>query len=169
MTERADASSSLYRFYSWMAPFHLRVDLVAHEKLPIAVVGSCSTIVAAADILGLEFPPNSIAILAVLVAIPAAAIFLRGACDMRFQRAVSAMGSELRAQTHKGRKSSFFRMDDPLLRIVQISLIIVFLMAGMSRDGPAAGLCFSAFCLAFMAQLGLAVRDYSTDRFSPFS
>jgi hypothetical protein len=108
---------------------------------------------------------------AIAVGIAAAAFFLCATCDMRFQKAVSALNAERRAQARRrGWKARLLGLGlpvgDRLLFGVSLVLLLVTMVATLIPDhAAAAALGLSAFFLVGVGQIALMVRGYPTDRF----
>jgi hypothetical protein len=141
-------------------------------RWPIALTGVASALIAVADLLtGIADRVTVYA--ACAVGLCAVIVFVCAVFDMRFQRAVSVLNAERRAEARRRGWLSRLTgvglpMGDPLLLSVSSLLLIVTLVAGnLVHHGPAAMLGFAGFSLVGMAQAALMTRGYPKDRFVP--
>jgi len=150
--------------------------LATRFRLPIAAVGAASLLLAIANLFFDAVNDRLIVLAATAVGVAAVAMFLCAVFDMRFQRALSSLNAERRAEARKkGRWSKFtgwgLPVGDRLLMTVSLPLLVVCLMAAnLFHRGPATALLFAAFALVGLAQMALMVRGQPPDRwFDPFA
>lgn len=109
--------------------------LAKRLRLPIAAVGIGSVFLAAANLFLQVVDDRLIAMAAVAVGVAAAGMFLTAVADTRFQRAVSAMNAERRAQfRQQGRLARLtgwgLPLGDRLLVRVSVPVLALLLIAG---------------------------------------
>lgn len=150
--------------------------LAKRLRVPIAGVGVASLLLGAANLFLGVVGNRLIVVAATVVGIAALGMFLCAVFDMRFQRAVSALNSERRAEARaKGRLPRLtgwgLPMGDRLLLAVSLPLMVMCLVAAnYFHRGSTAALLFAAFALVGMAQVAMMVRGQPTDRwFDPFA
>ena len=143
--------------------------LAKRLRLPIAVVGVASLLLAVANLLhvvGDQF----IVIAATVVGAAAVGMFLSAVIGMRFQRAVSALNEERRTEAReRGRLSRLTGWGLPLGDRVLVSvslplLVLALIAANYFHRLPATALLFAGFILVSVAQLGMMVRGEPTNR-----
>lgn len=144
--------------------------LATRFRLPIAAVGIASLLLAVANLFFDAVDDRLIIVAATVVGIAAAGLFLCAVFDMRFQRAVSALNAERRAEARdKGRLSRLtgwgLPVGDRLLVALSFPLLASCLVAAnYFHRGPTTALLFAAFALVGLAQMALMVRGQATDR-----
>jgi hypothetical protein len=150
-------------------PFASR--LAIRLRRPIVAVGATSAVLAAASLATPSIPDVVVTCAAIPVAIAAAAMFGCATFDMRFQKALSALNAERRAQARRlGWKARLFGIGLPIgdrLFFTLAGILSVVTMAAFlfSDRSPAAALALSAFFLVAVGGIALMVRGYPTDRF----
>jgi hypothetical protein len=144
--------------------------LAARLRIPIAILGSTSALLATANLITPWVPDLVVTYAAIAVACAAAVIFFCATFDPRFQKAISALNAERRAQAHQlGAIARLLGLGLPAgdRVLFALSLILLTVTLGASNPLPAAALGFSAFLLVGMSQIALMVRGYPTDRYVP--
>ena len=151
--------------------------LAKRLRLPIAVVGVASLLLAIGNLFLHVVSDQFIVMAATVVGAAAVGIFLSAVFDMRFQRAVSALNAERRTEAReRGRLSRLtgwgLPLGDRLLVTVSLPLLVMALICGQRLSPPTGktALLFAAFALVGLAQIALMVRGHRTDRwFDPLS
>jgi hypothetical protein len=150
--------------------------LATRLRLPIAAVGVASLLLAIANLFLHVVGDQLIVVAATVVGVAAAGMFLSAVFDMRFQRAVSALNAERRAEARENGSLSRLTgwglpVGDRLLVTVSLPLLVMALVAAnYFHRPPATALLVAAFALVGLAQMALMVRGQPTDRwFDPFS
>jgi hypothetical protein len=145
-------------------------------RLPIAAVGVASLFLAIANLFLHSVEDQTIELAAAVVGVAAGGMFVSSVFDMRFQRALSALNAERRAEARElGRLSRFtgwgLPAGDRLLVAVGLPLLgMALIAANYFHRGPATSLLIAGFALVGLAQMALMVRGYSTDSWhDPFS
>lgn len=155
-----------------MEDIALTSRLADRFRLPIALIGGVSAMLAVAD-LASWVPQELTAYAVAAVGVPAAALFCCAVFDMKLQRAVSALNFERRAEVRQ--RGLFIKLTgiglpsgDGVLAAVAIVLLIVTLIAAIFfHRAPATGLGFAGFFLVTVARIALMARLQPTDRFIP--
>ena len=137
--------------------------LATRLRLPIGGIGIASLLLAVADLFFHAVGDRLMIVVAAVVGIAAVALFLCIVSDVRFQRAVSALNAERRAQAREKGRSSMtgwgLPIGDPLLAAVSLPLLAMCLVAAnYFHRGPATALLLAAFGLVALAQMALMVR-----------
>jgi hypothetical protein len=140
-------------------------------RWPIVLVSAACGLVVAADMTVTRIAPEALFGGAAAVAAAGVILFLTAVLDMRFQRAVSALNAELRAEARKrgglSRLGVGFRSIDPLLMALMLLLLLVVWFCGALHRAPDAALGAAALWLLGCAQVAGAARGYPTDKFVP--
>jgi len=149
----------------------LATRLVLRLRVPILLLGGAVVFLLAARLLRLGVGDETVTAAAMVVAVPASALFLCAAFDARFQNAVSALNAERRAAAEKlGRTAKLFGWGlptgDPLFLVVNLSLVAGVVAAKFDQDFPAVCLGFAAFFVVGIGSIALMVRGYPTDRYA---
>jgi hypothetical protein len=145
--------------------------LAQRLKWPIALIGGGSAAMAGANVL--NWVPDRLAdYTAATVATAAACMFVCAVFDMRFQRAVSALNADLRAETRrKGWVSRITGAGLPMVNrvLLAVSILLLAVIAVAAGGHPsAAELGFAGFFLVCCTQIALMVRGQPTDRWVSF-
>lgn len=150
--------------------------LATRLRLPIAAVGAASLLLAIANLFLQAVDDRLIVVAATVVGVAALGMFVCAIFDTRFQRAVSALNAERRAEARKkGRLARLtgwgLPVGDRLLVAVNLPVLIMcFVAANYFHRLPATALLFAAFVLVGLAQMALMVRGQPTDRwFDPLA
>lgn len=140
----------------------LAARAVERVRAPILALGIAAGGLLLARLSGLGVTDMATIAGAVLVGVPALALFVCAVFDRRFHNALSVVNAERRERADDGRRR---RVGDSALHVASLALLPVFLFAVFRQDGPATALGLAAFNLVLLANLAALTRGRPTDRF----
>jgi hypothetical protein len=140
----------------------LAARVASRWRVPILALGVVAGGLLAARLFGLGVADGAMIVGAVMVGLPALALFACAVFDPRFHNALSIVNTE-RRDKRRGKRGQ--GIGDPALHVTSLALLAGVLFAAFRQDAPATALGFAAFNLVLLGNIAILTRDRPTDRF----